>query len=111
MDEKSKKDDGVDATASRRKILGAAALGAAALVAAPAVSGTADAGTNRLAEFLTDLLNDPAKWDQFRRTPSEVVEKAGLNDGEKYLLMNGPAEALRRYIGKPEGSFTSYLIW
>lgn len=67
--------------------------------------------TNNLALFLNRVLNDPNEWARFRKEPQQMMQAANLTPQEQQLLMQGPLEDLRQYIGAQPGQFSAVLIW
>lgn len=67
--------------------------------------------TNNLALFLNRVLNDPNEWARFRKEPQEMVRAANLSPNEQQLLMQGPVEELRQYIGAEPGQFSAIFLW
>jgi hypothetical protein len=67
--------------------------------------------TNNLALFLNRVLNDPNEWANFRKQPQQMMQAANLTPQEQQLLMQGPLEELRKYIGAQPGQFSAVLIW
>ena len=67
--------------------------------------------TNNLALFLNRVLNDPNEWARFRKEPQQMMQAANLTAQEQQLLMQGPLEDLRKYIGAEPGQFSAIVIW
>jgi hypothetical protein len=67
--------------------------------------------TNNLALFLNRVLNDPNEWARFRKEPQQMVREANLTEQEQQLLMQGPLEDLRKYIGAEPGQFSAIVLW
>ena len=67
--------------------------------------------TNNLALVLNRVLNDPNEWARFRKEPQQMVREANLTEQEQQLLMQGPLEDLRKYIGAEPGQFSAIVLW
>lgn len=67
--------------------------------------------TNDLVLFLNRLLNDPAEWARLRKEPEAMMREANLTEQEQQLVMTGPLEELRKYIGAQPGQFSMIILW
>lgn len=66
---------------------------------------------NNLTLFLNRVLNDPTEWARFRKEPQQMMQEANLTAQEQQLLMQGPQEELRRYIGAEPSQFSAIIVW